>query len=109
MSDRDLEDNDGTAGVEDDDAAAPMDILDTTVSTRCPHPDRQTREARREAVRTRSASAAPAGGDISPVEERPAASSMAGRLAVPSCLQDLAVNQKKTVDMSEADLGIYHG
>ena len=109
MSNRNLKDNKGTASVEDDDAAAPMDILDTTVSTRCPHPDRQTREARREAVRTRSASAAPAGGDISPAQERPTASSMAKRLTVQPCMQDLAVDQKKTVDMSEADLGIYHG
>ena len=59
---------DGTTGVEDEDAAAPVDILDTTVQTRCPHPDLRTSEARREAVRTRSVSAAPTSGDISPVE-----------------------------------------
>ena len=57
MSDQDFDDNigtsevedgavDGTAGVEDEDAAAPVDILDTTVPTRRPYPDRRTREAR---------------------------------------------------------------
>ena len=60
MSDQEFNDNtgtaevedgavDGTAGVVDEDAAAPVDILDTTVPTRRPHPDRRTRESRREA------------------------------------------------------------
>ena len=50
MSDQDFNDNTGTAevgdcavddtaGVEDEDAAAPVDILNTTVPTRRPHPD----------------------------------------------------------------------
>ena len=57
MSDQEVNDNtdtaevedgvvDGTAGVEDEDAAAPVDILNTTVPTRRPHPDWRTREAR---------------------------------------------------------------
>ena len=83
MSDQDFNDNTGTvavgdgavddtAGVEDEDAAAPVDILDTTVLTRRPHPDWPIREARREAVRTRSVSAAPTSGDISLAEVQPA-------------------------------------
>ena len=99
MSDQDLEDNNSTAGVEDDDAAAPVDILDTSVPTWRAHPDGRTREAWREVVRTRSAIAAPAAGDMSLAEERPAASSMARRLTVPPCMQDLAVDQKKTTRM----------
>ena len=100
---------DGTAGVVDEDAAAPVDILDTTVPTRRPHPDRRTREARREAVRTRSISAAPASVNTSPAAVRPAAFSMAKRLAVPPCMSDLGPDQKKTVDMTEAELVLYHG
>ena len=120
MSDQDFDDNtgtlevedgavDGTAGVEDEDATAPVDILDTTVPTRRPHPDWRTREAKREAVRTRSVSAAPASGNFSPAAVRPAASSMAKKLAVPPCLSDLGPDQKKTVDMTEAELVLYHG
>ena len=99
MSDQDFNDNtgtaevedgavDGTAGVEDEDAAASMDIHDPTVPTRRPHPDRRTREARQEAVHIRSVSAAPASSDISPAAVRPAASSMAMKLAVPPCMSD---------------------
>ena len=108
MSDREIEDNDSTAGLEDDDEAAGVGIIKTTVLTLRPHPNRQTREARRETVRTRSASVAPADCAISPVEGRAAASSMAKRLMVPPCLQDLAVDQKKTVEMNDIELASYH-
>ena len=99
MSDREIEDNNGAAGVT---------IIKTTVLTRRPHPDQRTREAQREAVPTRSASAAPADCNISPVEGRAAASSMAKKLAVPPCLQDLAVDQEKTVEMNNVELDSYH-